>query len=311
MSDDGWHAHEHELAYRLGEITLGRIRVRVLRKVHRLHEIRNACGFPDLPPLHDGLAGYLVVSVPQPGVPGALQRRGELLGYCAKAYAHSFIDLSQDFAAYQSKFSGKTRSGLQRKVRKFTESAGGLDFREYKRPEAMAEFFRHARAVSSRSYQERLLDCGLPDHDGFLDELTAAAARDAIRAFVLFHRGEPVSYLYCPVREGVLVYSHLGYVPEVASLSAGTVLQWLALESLFGERRFSAFDFTEGESEHKRLFGTHQVTCSHHLLVKPTLRNRVLVHSHRGIDRLSTALGEVLERYHLKARVRRWVRRAA
>lgn len=311
MSVEDWHPYEYRLTYRLGEITLAGTSIPVLRKVHRLREIRTQPGFPPLPPLPPGTDGFLMVSVPEPSVAGELHNDGDLLRYCAKAYVHSFIDLTQDFAAYQAKFSGKTRSSVNRKVRKFVESAGGEDFRRYVRPEEMAEFYRHARAVSSRSYQERLLDCGLPADRGFLSELQAAASRDEVRAYLLFHRGEPVSYLYCPVADNVLIYSHLGYLPEFANLSAGTVLQWLALRSLFDERRFSAFDFTEGESDHKRLFSTNQTPCSHHLLLRPTLRNRLLVHSHRNLDRFSTWLGEVLERHDLKARVRKWVRRTA
>lgn len=311
MSVEDWHPHEYELRYRLGEITIASLSTPVLRKVHRLQEIRQRSGFPSLPSLSPGLEGFFIVSVPKPGVAGELRREGDLVRYCAKAYLHSFIDLAQDFAAYQAKFSGKTRSSITRKVRKFTDSAGGEDFRRYVRPEDMAEFFRHAREVSSQSYQERLLDSGLPADPSFLTELEAAASRNEVRAYVLFHRDRPVSYLYCPVVDNVLLYSHLGYLPDFASLSVGTVLQWLALRSLFDERRFSAFDFTEGESEHKRLFSTDQVPCSHHLLLRPTLRNQVCVRAHRNLDRSSTWLGDVLNRYGMKARLRKWIRRTA
>ena len=311
MIPESWHRFEHELPFRLGEMTLGHARVKVLRKVHRLAEIRNFSAVADLPPLEGDLAGYLLVSIPQATNAASREATG-FIHYRLKAYTHSFIEMSsQDFAAYQGKFSSKTRSGINRKVRKFEQNAGGLDFRRYASAESMEEFYGHARAVSGRSYQERLLDCGLPSDPAFIQELKAAASRDVVRAFLLFAHGEPVSYLYCPSADGVLLYSHLGYVQEFASLSVGTVLHWLALESLFAERKFTAFDFTEGESEHKRQFGTHQVPCTHELLLRPTLHNRLVVTSHRVVDRLSSGLGDVLERYQLKARVRRWIRRAA
>jgi CelD/BcsL family acetyltransferase involved in cellulose biosynthesis len=311
MSVGGWHAYDHRLTYRVGEITLGSVHLPVLRKVYALNEIRVGGGFPELPPLAPGAAGYLVAGVPQAGVAREVSKIGAYVRYCAKTYLHCYIDLDGDFAGYLAKFSGKTRSGIYRKVRKFTESAGGEDFRAYTRPGELDEFFRHARSVSSQSYQERLLDAGLPTDDGFLASAKAAAERDEVRAYLLFHRGQPVSYLYCPVVDDVLLYDYLGYLPDFAPLSVGTVLQWLALRSLFEERRFSAFDFTEGESEHKRLFSTHQTQCSNHLILHPTARNRAVVHTHRGLDRFSTWAGGVLDRYDLKRRVKRFVRRSA
>jgi hypothetical protein len=311
MSAEGWHRYEHRLTYRVGEITLGSVPIQVLRKVYPLEEIRRGSGFPPLPPLPPGVSGYLIAGVPQPGVAGQLWQEGGYLRYCNKSYLHSFIDLSGDFAGYQAKFSSKTRSSINRKVRKFTESAGGEDFRRYVHADEMEEFFRHARTVSSKSYQERLLDCGLPADQAFIAEAKAAAARGDVRAYLLFHRGEPVSYLYCPVVDNVLLYAYLGYLPDFAHLSVGTVLQWLALRSLFDEKRFSAFDFTEGESEHKRLFSTSQAPCSHHLVLRATLVNRLMSGTHRSLDRFSAWGGKLLDRYNLKQRVRRLVRRSA
>ncbi len=138
---------------------------------------------------------------------------------------------------------------------------GALTSRRYRTSAELAEFFDFARRVSANSYQERLLDCGLPTGQDFVDDAIQAASHDDLRAFLLFAQGEPVSYLYCPVENGVLQYAYLGYLPEHSKLSPGTVLQWLAMESLFAEHRFTAFDFTEGDSEHKRFFSTHQVPC--------------------------------------------------
>src|SRR5690606_11591424 len=100
----------------------------------------------------------------------------------------------------------------------------------------------------------------------------------------------------------------LGYDPAYQRLSVGTVLQWLALESLFAERRYRYFDFTEGESEHKRLFATAHLECAHVALLRPTLANRLLVYSHRAFTQVAEAAGRWLERHNLKARARRWLR---
>lgn len=92
------------------------------------------------------------------------------------------------------------------------------------------------------------------------------------------------------------------------NMSVGTVLQWLATEQLFAENKFRYFDFTEGQSDHKRLFATDQRLCGNVVMLKRSLRNSALVRSHALMDRMSRGLGELMEKYGLKARVKRLLR---
>lgn len=309
MNTCDWHDFHYPLRYRLGEIELGRWYFRVKRKVYALNDILNFTTDPQWPPLENSDDGYLLVNLPQACVTDAVTTEGTLLRYCLQSYLRCYIDLAGDFAGYRAQFSGKTRSGIERKVRKFAAQAGDDSFRCYRTPEELREFFRHARLVSAASYQERLLDCGLPADESFIKNAMAAAAHDQVRAFLLFWHGRPVSYLYCPVADGVLKYAFLGFVPEFAPHSPGTVLQWRALEQLFAERRFRAFDFLEGEGEHKRLFSTHQVRCSVQLVLRHTWRHRLALALHRGLSRLSQRVGERLARWGWKSRLKRWLRR--
>ena len=311
MNTSDWHFFEYELKYRLGEITLGRQRLKVLRKVYSLNDIRNFVDDPELPGLDADLDGYLLANIPREGVTGMIESRDGHLRYCLQSYQRCYIDMSGSFEDYQNKFSGKTRSGIKRKVRKFIEHANGLDFRTYTTPDEITEFFALARPVSATTYQERLLDCGLPSDPDFMAQARKSAEHDEVRAFILCASGQPVSYLYCPVVNDTLIYAYLGYTPDIAKLSPGTVLQWLALEGLFAERRFTAFDFTEGESEHKHFFSTHQIPCSTQLLLRPTLRGRFSARAHRSIDAASGWLGAQLERHGLKSRIKKWLRKAA
>ena len=156
-----------------------------------------------------------------------------------------------------------------------------------------------------------MLDAGIPGAEDFILEAEALAAENRIRAYILFDGERPVSYLYCPVNDGVLVYAYLGYDPDYIKKSVGTVLQWLALEQLFAEACFRAFDFTEGQSEHKRLFATHQRRCANVFMVKASVRNKLLIYSHLSMDRLSAWLGAKLDQLGVKAKVRRLLRFAA
>ncbi len=311
MNEADWHPFAYELKYRLGEFTLGTKRLNVLRKVYKLGELKGGDETPKLPQLDTALDGYFLSSIPRQCDSGTIERANGYLRYCVHSYMRCHIDMSGDFAGYSEKFSGKTRSTIKRKIRKFGEQAGGVDFRIYRTPDEIDAFFRLARAVSAASYQERLLDCGLPDSVDAIDRAKAAADCDQLRAFLLFAQGEPVSYLYCPIERGVLQYAYLGFKPEIGKLSPGTVLQWLALESLFSEGKFSAFDFTEGDSEHKRFFSTDQTPCSLELLLRPDLGIRLSVMLHRQVDASSSAIGNGLERIGFKRALRNWLRKAA
>jgi CelD/BcsL family acetyltransferase involved in cellulose biosynthesis len=217
--------------------------------------------------------------------------------------------MRQSFAEYKDKFSSKTRSTLNRKIRKYAEYCGGeISWRVYRTPEEMPEFFQLARAVSRITYQEKLLDAGLPDSEEFQHEMKRLAEQGQARGFILFHQERPVSYLYCPVDDGVLIYAFLGYDPEYMNYSVGTVLQWLALESLFEENEFRFFDFTEGQSEHKKLFATHSVQCANVFFLRSSLRNKFLLHSQKAFDDFSKSVGDMLHHLGIKTVVKKLMR---
>ena len=262
-----------------------------------------ACG------LTPGSRGFMLRSVPVPAHLPALQRAHGYLRYVPLQYRHCYVDLQGGFERYRQKFSSKTRATIARKLRKFSEHCGGaLRWAAYRTPQEINTFFPLARQVSRKTYQERLLDAGLPEDPAFVAAALAAAAGDRLRAWLLFDGDRPVAYLYCPAQAEVLVYAYLGYDPEYQKHSVGTVLQWLAFEQLFAEAQFRYFDFTEGQSEHKRLFATHERQCANVMFLRDDWRSRLLLHSHRAFAGASAAAGALLARWGLKARVRRLLR---
>jgi hypothetical protein len=264
---------------------------------------------PPVEELMKGSEGFVVRGLPLQEEARVLTRTGDFFCYVPSQYQHCYIDLSQSFEDYQKKFSSKTRSTINRKIKKYAEYSGGtIRWKSYKSPDEVREFFGLARAVSKSSYQERLLDSGLPNSEEFVRGAVAIAGEDRIRAYLLFDGERPVSYLYCPVTDGILSYAYLGYDPEYMDKSVGMVLQWLALQELFGERCYRYFDFTEGQSDHKRLFSTHQRLCGNVFMLRRSLRNGVIIYSHLAMDRFSRWLGETLDRFGIKAKIKRALR---
>jgi CelD/BcsL family acetyltransferase involved in cellulose biosynthesis len=294
------------LPFTLGARTLFAVKRRLVRRPLTLADVL-AGAMPDLPPLAPDSDGYLVTSLPAALADELTAAHPSLSSFVRSRYRRHFLLLDQSFDAYFGAFSGRTRSSLKRKLRRFADRSGGtLDLRSYSRPEEMAEFHRHARAVSALSYQERLLDAGLPEDS--LPRLVDLARRDMVRCWVLFLEGRPVSYLHAPADGDTLIYAHLGYDPAVADLSAGTVLHVEAIRQLMDESRFRLFDFTEGEGAHKSRFASGAVECVDLLLLRPRFGNIAAARSLAAFDAAVAAGKRAASRLGLERLARSFLR---
>lgn len=310
LPEKSWELARVPFKFHFGDIVLGSAVLSLFRRNAQLAEPPlNVDDVPEAPPRLDGADGYVVWSHPIAARLPALRVRRDGVLYLPQQYRRFSIDLSGDFAQYLSGFSGKTRSGLRRKLRRFAEaSEGAIDFKEYRTAEQIAGFFPLARRVSEKTYQERLLRIGLPTGDRFIASAHRLAEEDNVRAYLLFLRGEPISYLYCPIDQRIVLYDRLGYDPTCASLSPGTVLQLLALEALFAERRFASFDFTEGEGQHKELFSTESRLCADVYVLNRRVTLAALVTLHHTVDKISAGAGILLDRLNLRSPFRKLVR---
>lgn len=241
---------------------------------------------PDAPPA--GRDGLRVLSAPTQRLPDIAARFPDHIAGGRQDYRRHYIDMRQSFADYLAQFSGKTRSTLRRKARKLADETGGYIVTEHRTPAEIEAFLSAALPLSARTYQARLLDAGLPDSPAARRTMLERAEAGRMRAFLLHAKGQPIAYLSLPVAgsqdAATLVYAHLGYDPDRAHLSPGTVLQMDALERLFAEQHFAWFDFTEGDGAHKELFGTGFANCSSVILLEPTLANRTLLSARAGFD---------------------------
>ena len=270
------------LKFQIGARTLATMPRRLVRVPFSL-DAALAATPPVLAALPDDADGYLVTSLPEPMLAG-LDRRG-LLAFVRQRYRRYYIDLAAGEAAWLAGLSGSARSGLKRKAKKLAVANGGtLDIRRYHDAEAFADFHPRARAVSSTTYQEKLLGSGLPDDAVSVRHLASLAAEDRLRAWLLFLDGAPVAYLCCTADGESLCYTYVGHDPAHNDLSPGAVLQVEAMRELFAEGRFARFDFTEGEGQHKRQFATGGTACADVLLLRPTLANHGVVGALRGFD---------------------------
>lgn len=236
----------------------------------------------------------------------------QAIRYVSSYYKRYWVEFNGDFDNYLKKFSTKSRNTLTRKIKKFTEFSGGeLAWREFVHVDEMTEFHRLALEVSVKTYQERLLDCGLPTSQAFIDTMLALAKQDRVRGYILFHQSRPIAYIYCPIHDGIVFYEYLGHDPDFQRWSPGTILQYFCLKSLFDAKKFRLFDFTEGEGAHKAFFSTHSKYCADIYYFRRTWRNLAMLRLHAGVDVLSNGIVKILEKLRLKAYIKKLVRSAA
>jgi SAM-dependent methyltransferase len=189
-----------------------------------------------------------------------------------------FVDLSNgSFDDYLAKFSKKTRGNLKRQVRHFAEHCGNkLDLRFYSTSDDILEFRRQAIAISVLTYQQKIGFGFAESEMNLIDE----AAKGRVCGFVLMDENKPISYAFCRINSDIITYTLPGYDPKFAHFSPGTVLLFLMLERLFGERKFRLFDFGGQEWGYKALFATGFVDYVRVIWFPITTKNLVMVTAH-------------------------------
>lgn len=284
MRDVTAEAQPVRLKFEIGARTLLAVRRSLVRVPLTLAEARSGA-VPALPPLDRAADGYSVTSLPQDRMTALVAAAGGMLPFVRQRYTRYHLDFAGGFDAWLAGLSSNARQGLKRKAKKIAAASGGqLDVRRFRTAEELAAFHPVARAISATTYQERLLGSGLPDGAEFLEAMRALAAADQVRAWLLYIAGEPAAYLYCPIQGDTVIYAHVGHDPRFNDWSPGAVLQLEAMQDLFGEGCFAAFDFTEGEGQHKRQFATGGVACVDLLLLRPTLGNRAVMAALGGFN---------------------------
>lgn len=258
----------------------------------------------ELPPDVDAV---LFRSAPVSCAPARIAFESGYVRYAPTPYRRYYIDLSDSFDTYLKHFTSRSRWTLLRKVKKFN-ALPDAHWRAYRSACELLEFVDVAGGISKNTYQQKVLNAGLPDSQGFREQVIALAnARSAIGA-ILFIGNQPVSYIFCRAEDGILLYEYVGYDPAVRDLSPGIVLQYYLLEELFNNHEFRAFDFTEGEGQHKAFFATHSVLCADVYFFRNSAANIAVVLLHAAVSEGSILAGKIASKLRIKTTIKRFLR---
>lgn len=306
-----WAENILKLKFQLGEITLFSWSFTALFLDKHFTEIPDDPMMP-LPPFERFSGALEVIAMSSHPVKCNMPKLIILpnaIRYIPSQYNRYWVELTGEFDTYLQKFSSKSRNTLTRKLKKFSKfSEGDTVWREFINPSEFREFHSLALKISEKSYQEKLLDCGLPAGDEFLNEMINLAEQELARGYILFHFEKPIAYIFCPIKNNIVFYEYVGHDPDFQKWSPGTMLQYFALKNLFEAEKLRLFDFTEGEGSHKDFFSTNKKICADIYYFRRTFRNFLLVFLHIGISSISTNIVKILERLGLKKMIKKLFR---
>lgn len=233
-----------------------------------------------------------------------------VLVYRLGVYRRFYIPIAgRTFEDYLAGFSSKSRSTLQRKVRKFENAEGAaIDWSTYRAAGDVEAFLGAALPLSRRTYQHRLLKSGLPESSEFAAHLRGLASSALFRGWILRFKGEPIAYI-CAMGTGrTLLYDYVGFDSAHGALSPGTVLQFLVLEQLHAEGDIDHFDFTEGEGPHKEFFGTAHRRCADVLVSSNSRPMQFLFQAHRCWGITMRSVAGMAQRFGVKTWLKKLLR---
>jgi hypothetical protein len=213
------------------------------------------------------------------------------------------------FEQYLRKFSHKHRSELTRRVNRLKDGTlGEMRLVRYETPEEAAEFLRHAVAVSRNTYQWKLHRRGLNDEMGLLEmQLMGYARRGWNRSYILFCGDRPCAFRLGFQYRGRYFSHEIGFDPEFARYSAGTVLQYLTIRDLFEYNRPAVFDLQE-YGAYKQTWATESFPEGRLYLFRRSAYARVCCWGDRTCRSANAKLSAFLERMNWKSSLKKWMR---
>ena len=237
-------------------------------------------------------------------------RQNFLVLYLQKSYAHHFARLPNSFDAYLMQLGTRSRKSIQysRNLLK-RECEGNVTAKCFNAVETVEEFVDDATGISKKTYQWQLLGLGLRNKENLKDSFRFMAERGWLRCYILYCKNAPVAFMVGYQYANRFFYIDVGYDPDWAKFSVGSVLQLEVMEDLYRRDNAPAlFDFSTGYGPHKSRFGKESREEVNMLLLPTTLSNRMFAVAFRGVDSMLDVTSRFLDNFGLKQSVKKAIR---
>jgi hypothetical protein len=212
------------------------------------------------------------------------------------------------FQQYKGKFNSKHRQTISRKIKKLRDGAlGEMKLVRYEFAAEAPDFLEQAVEISRKTYQWIRFNRGLSAVDRVRRRLMFAAEHGWMRSYLLFCGGQARAFILGSQYGGRFLLEEIGFDPELAKYSVGTVLQMLAVEDLFLHNRPHVFDLQD-YGAYKEVLSTDSYMEGKLFLFRPSGYARLLRMGHRGCTMIDKSAKSVLDRFNLTARFRQKTR---
>lgn len=226
-------------------------------------------------------------------------------------YERRLCMLGVDLDAYLASLPAGRRQDLRRSLRRFErEFAGRQEFSISTKPEEVESFLLSVEAVSAKTYQARLRGLGV-SRDGHVGHKAIEAARLGLaRCYLLRVDGKPVAWRIGFVHGDTFFSHHVGYDPAYEAWHPGVVMHLRTVADLSAQG-FRQLDMLYGDNAFKRKAANLSRTERNVYLFPRNVQGTASFLALAVVNRVSGRAGELLDRYGVKERLRRWLRRAA
>jgi CelD/BcsL family acetyltransferase involved in cellulose biosynthesis len=309
-----WPMAWHIGPWRLAKLPLKRLRM--LGRTMNLPDSDDAYDllFRDLAQPHSEYGAVFLEDVPLDSYLWEYLKRSKLVRSSFLTYEPEppsprlLLRLDGTFDQYMGKFSGKHRKNLNREVKKLREGAlGEMRLVRFESPEDAPAFLEQAFEVSRRTYQWNQYQRGLSATDLITARVKFAAARGWHRSYILYCGGRACAFVLGFQYRGRFLLHEIGFDPDLAKYSVGTVSLLLTVEDLFKNNPPSVLDF-ESYGKYKEALSTESYLQSKMFLFRRSAYNHVLRVGHRSCASANTILSSLSEHINLKQRLRRRLR---
>ena len=214
---------------------------------------------------------------------------------------HQLIRLNGTFESYMKKFSAKTRKNRFREIRLLRER-GNVQLMRVTKASEIDAFLEAACEISKRTWQFDL-GWGLRDPDILRTKLQFLAQRGWLRSYLLKCGDIPCSFILGQQYGSRFYTEFAGVDPAWRSHSVGSVILLLVLEDLFKENSPQFYDFGS-YVKWQKYFATESYPEASAWLFSRRAYPLLTSSIYHACSVMSIKTGAILDRFHLKSKVR-------
>jgi Acetyltransferase (GNAT) domain len=237
------------------------------------------------------------------------QGNNDVLVFERSRAPHSVIDFPSSYADYLQQLSRKTRENIRRHAREIESRLGHWGVRKFAAAHQIYEMVRLVEVIATKTFHYHLLGQDLTtSNEQFIRNLTIYAQQGWLRGYVLVGNDRPVAYTIGYLVNGCFQGELIGYDPEFAHASPGTLLLTRIVEDLINTGTANLYDFGAGDARYKQEFGNRSYEEGTLLVCRRTLYARCAATAERLFADASRFGARALELTNLKAPLKKFLR---